>query len=359
MWPAVWSTAHFMRRQGSADSGRTHDEFLRQLRAGKVSTLYLFEGEESLLRDEALTQLIDHEVDSTVRDFNVSALTVTGGDLGVALEVARQLPMIASRRVVIVSGFEAVSDEKQLESLQRYLDAPNPSSVVVFASQGLDNRRVIAGMLRRACVLVSFKRSDDSQSTPTWVAEYVARKGSTIGPAEAGHLVGVVGTDLRRLASEADKLMTFVGEGGRITREQINGLVRYSREHSNFDLSDAIRDGDRERALRLIDHLFAEKVEAPMVLGAIGSVFRRMLAAKELMAQGATNEEVAKAVGMTPYRAGRFNERVRRVDTAHLLRGLERIAETDIALKSSLATPRLQLEMLVCELCPAENSQRR
>ena len=74
--------------------------------------------------------------------------------------------------------------------------------------------------------------------------------------------------------------------------------------------------------------------------------------AKELMGQNAPNAEVAKAAGMSPYAVTRFNERVRKIETGQIVKGIERIAQADVALKSSLATPRLQLEVLICELCP-------
>ena len=70
------------------------------------------------------------------------------------------------------------------------------------------------------------------------------------------------------------------------------------------------------------------------------------------MSRNAPNAEVAKAVGMSPYLVTRLNERARKIDAGRILRGIARIAETDVALKTSLATPRLQIEVLICELCP-------
>jgi hypothetical protein len=39
-----------------------------------------------------------------------------------------------------------------------------------------------------------------------------------------------------------------------------------------------------------------------------------------------------------------------RIDSADMARMIQRIAETDLAIKTSKATPRMQMEMLVCEL---------
>ena len=338
-------------------------EFYRQLEAGRIGPLYLLEGRESYLREQALARLIRAAVDESVRDFNLTTVSAGQGDLGEALALARQLPMISPRRVVVLTNFEAISDERQLDLLKDYLRDPVKTTALVFVSAGLDNRRNIAAMLRKTCAVISFDALDEREAAPRWVVEYVARAGCSIEPGAASYLVGMVGTELRRMATELDKLVTSLGGRGRITRAEIDALVRYAHEHSNFELTDAILDGDRRRALELLDHIFANPPDSPaslgpLILGAIASNYRKMLAAKELMRQNAPSSEVAKAVGMPPFLAGRFNERVRRAEIGHILRGIARIAAADVALKSSLATPRLQLEVLICELCPRETGRK-
>jgi DNA polymerase-3 subunit delta len=353
-----------MKRSLSADARASQAEFSRQLQAGKIEPLYLLEGAEGYLREQALKRLTAAAVEESVRDFNLVTISVAQRNLDEALALARQMPMISPRRVVVVTDFEAVSDERQLETLKDYVRAPVETTALVFLSAGLDNRRNIATLLRKACAVVRFEPLDEREEAPRWVAEYVARAGCFIEPPAAAYLVGMVGTELRRLASELDKLVAYVGGQGRITKQEIEELVRYSREHSNFELTDAILDGDRRRALTLLNHIFANPPEspqtlAPLILGAIASNYRKMLAAKELMRQNAPNSEVAKAVGMPDWKVGRFNECVRRVEAERILGGIARIAAADVALKSSLATPRLQLELLICELCPPARQPRR
>ncbi|MBO0857363.1 MAG: DNA polymerase III subunit delta [Chloracidobacterium sp.] len=309
------------------------------------------------MRDQALKKLLEVAVDESARDFNFARILVAQGNLDDALALARQFPMVSARRMVVVTGFESISDEKQLEALKDYLRAPAETTALVFVSDALDNRRNIATMLRKACEVVSFDPLDERDAAPQWIRDYVARAGRLIEPQAAAYLVGMVGVDLTRLSAELDKLINYAGEKGRIGKTEIDELVRDSREHSNFELTDAILDGDRRRALKLLDRIYANASERPealslMILGAIGSNYRKMLAAKELMRRNAPNAEVAKAVGMSPFFVTKFNERVRKIDSARILRGIARIAETDVALKTSLATPRLQLEVLICELCP-------
>ena len=190
-----------MKRQGSQDAVKSQSDFHRKLQSGQIAPLYLFEGTERFLRDQALKKLEAAAVDASVRDFNYVAISVAQGDLGEALAMARQYPMISARRMIVVTGFEAVSDDDQLELLKNYLRTPVETSVLVFVSDGLDNRRNIATMLRKACEVVSFDALDEREGAPNWVRDYVTRAGCLMDVSAAAYLVGTVGVDLMRLAN--------------------------------------------------------------------------------------------------------------------------------------------------------------
>lgn len=341
-------------KKSSPESAGSQAEFERQITAGVIEPLYLFDGPELYLRDQALQRLTAAAIDSGLRDFNRTTISAATGSLEEALSHARQYPMMSARRLIIISDFESISDEHQLEQLKEYLSQPVESSVLVFVTAGMDNRRTIATMLRKSCRVVQFNAPDDQQTT-MWVRDYVTRQGGTIDAATAAWLVATVGVDLTHLANELDKLINYAGQPAVITRPEIDLLVRHSREHSNFELTDAVIAGDRPRALRLLDRLYANTDESAqsltlMIIGAIASNYRRLLIAKDLMRLNRPNSEVAQAVGMSPYAVTHLNEKARRISNQRLIDGLARIARADLGLKSSLATPKMLLELLICEL---------
>src|SRR5690242_1711843 len=102
-----------MKRQNSQDAVKSQSEFNRRLQGGQIGPLYLFEGSEKYLRDQALKKLLESAVEESARDFNFARISVTQGNLDDALALARQFPMISTRRMVVVTGFESISDEKQ------------------------------------------------------------------------------------------------------------------------------------------------------------------------------------------------------------------------------------------------------
>ena len=86
-----------------------------------------------------------------------------------------------------------------------------------------------------------------------------------------------------------------------------------------------------------------------MLIGAIAGNYHRLAIAKDLLARG-QRDEIFRVVRMPPFRQDDFLATLQRSDASAIARGIQRIAAADLAIKTSQATPRLQLEMLVCEL---------
>jgi DNA polymerase-3 subunit delta len=196
--------------------------------------------------------------------------------------------------------------------------------------------------------VVSFDRLTDQQAT-RYAEEYLRRRDCRIEPGALGHLIGLVGTRLSRLVNELEKLATFAG-GGFINSATVDALVPRAREHTMWELWDAIIDRDRKRALRVMERLLDDRNEPVMIVGALAGLYRRMLAAKELMARKAPTDEINRATGRYGRNADVFNGRVLRTSREEIVYGLRRIARADSAIKSSEATPRLQMQYLIAEL---------
>jgi DNA polymerase III delta subunit len=84
-----------MKRSNSQDAQKSQSDFHRKLKSGQIAPLYLFEGGETYLRDQALKKLTEAAMDASVRDFNYAAISVSQGDLDEALALAEQFPMIS------------------------------------------------------------------------------------------------------------------------------------------------------------------------------------------------------------------------------------------------------------------------
>jgi len=330
-------------------SSVTREELRRFLKAGRVDPLYLFYGPEDYLRDAAAKAVADAALKgAALREFNESGFSLASADVQQAIAAAEQLPMMAERRVVRVTDFARLREADEA-ALTRYVTRPVETSVVIFLADALDKRLRLSKTLLETCTSVEFAELKDAELVG-WAKEHLRRLGATADERALRQTVALAGPHVRQVATELEKLATAALPSGHITAELVEELVGRTRELSNFELTDQLIARDRRRALQTLGRLLDDGAEPLMLIGLLASSYHRLALAKDLMARGAPEQEVFNVVKMPYHQRADFLATARRADADELARRLRRIAEADLAIKTSQATPRLQLEMLVCEL---------
>jgi DNA polymerase-3 subunit delta len=327
----------------------TREELRRVLKQKTIAPLYLLFGEESYLRDRAARAISDAVLtDAPLREFNETSYSLLSVDVQQAIATACQLPMMTSRRVVRIADFARLREADE-EALMRYVARPADSSVVIFISDELDKRRKLSKMLIESCVSVEFAPLADRELA-AWAKGRLKELKVETDERTLHQVIALVGSNVRMLSNELDKLATAALSTGFITMEMVDSLVGRSRELSNFELTDHLISRNRKRALQTLERLLDDGAEPLMLIGLIASNYHRLALAKELMSRGAPNQEVFRLVAMPYGKREDFLATARRTDALALALSLKRIADADLAIKTSQATPRLQLELLVCEL---------
>lgn len=327
----------------------TREDLRKALKQGRTEMLYLLFGAETYLRDLAARAISETTLrDAPLREFNESSFSLASVDVQQAIAAAEQLPMMTERRVVRVAEFSRLREADE-EALARYVARPAATSVVIFITDELDKRRKLSKMLLDACVSVEFAPLKDAELA-TWAKSRLRDLKAEMDDRSLHQLVALVGSDVRTLSNELEKLSTAALPSSRITMEMIDTLVGRSRVLSNFELTDHLIARNRRRALQTLQRLLDDGAEPVMLIGLIAGNYHRLALAKELMTRGAAKEEVFRLVAMPYSKREEFLATARRTESSALTRSIERIAAADLALKTSLATPRLQLELLVCEL---------
>ncbi|MDQ3684387.1 MAG: DNA polymerase III subunit delta [Acidobacteriota bacterium] len=327
----------------------SREELKRALKAGRVEPLYLLYGAEDYLRDAAARAISEATLhDAPLRDFNESNFNLANADVQQAIAAAEQLPMMAERRVVRVNNFARLREADE-GALLRYLSRPAPSSVVIFLADELDKRRKLSKTLLGTCASVEFPVLADGELA-AWAKSRMKDLKAETDERTLRQIIALVGTSVRRLSNELEKLATAALPSSYITMELVESLVGRSRELSNFELTDHLVARDRRRALETLRRLLDDGAEPVMLIGLLASNYHRLALAKELMTRGAPKDEVFRLVQMPYSKREDFLATARRSDANELAQRIRRIAEADLAVKTSLGTPRLQLEMLVCEL---------
>jgi len=121
----------------------------QHIASGAPAPLYLIEGDDEAEKSALVAQFVEM-VDEGIRAFNVDH--VSGDEDKAAqrmIDAAATLPMMASRRIVIVHRAERLlipkregeaADAEQAR-LEAFVADPPPHATVVFATTALDRRR--------------------------------------------------------------------------------------------------------------------------------------------------------------------------------------------------------------------------
>ena len=322
-------------------------ELERSLRQG-LEPLYLLLGPERYLRRSAAQEITETALSTTlIREFNEASFSLLTDSVRSAVAAAEQLPMMSDRRVVRVRDFARLRDADE-DVLIAYLSNPSPSTVMIFTADDLDKRKRSTKALLDACTVVDFSPLKDSEAK-AWAKSYLKSLKSTADDSVLNEIIHLVGTDVQTLANELDKLSAAAIDNGRITSDLVDELIGRTRELSNFELGDHLLANNRKRALETLYRLLDDGAEPVMLIGLIAGNYHRLALGKHLLTRGG-REEVFRNVSMPPFKRDAYITTLQRSDAKKIARGIQLTAAADLAIKTSQATPRLQLELLVCEL---------
>ena len=332
-------------------------ELRNQLRRKEISPVYLLFGEEAYLRNSAAKAITEVVLkDAALREFNESEVSLNSSEIRSALAAADQLPMMDARRVVVVSEV-VVSASKNKDTIKEddedvlkdYLTNPSESTILIFVADELDRRRKISKLLIKHSVAVEFKPLADREMV-AWAKDKLREIGAKADEKSLMHLVSLVGNDVRKLTIELEKLATAALPDTIITDRLVEALAPNTRELSNFDLTDHLLSKNRTRALKVTNKILDDGAAPLMLLGLLSYNFQRLFLAKEMMEEGVSRDEVSRVMRLPWDKQRDFLETARRTERTRFSWVLKRLAETDLAIKTSVGTPRLQIEILVCEL---------
>jgi DNA polymerase III subunit delta len=327
----------------------TFDALLRSLKQGAPDPVYYLHGEEDVLKDEAVRALLGRAVDPAARDFNVDQRAAGDLDPESFNALVNTPPMLAATRAVVLRGMEQLrKTAKVRQELLRYLDSPNPTTVLVLVhgtGEPPDTELV------RRTTAVEVSRLPPAR-VERWMAHRSQQLGLTFAPEAAELLLASVGHDLSALARELEKLAPL-STGRPVTRDEVAALVGVRRGETLQDFLDAALERQAAAAARLVEPVLEQAgMNGVRMLSALGTALvGTALARAELdrdARRGRDRVETAllsQLRAARPYGLGSWEQTALRwarwggLWTAGELRDALRLAlDADRALKSSTLT---------------------
>ena len=294
---------------------------LEQIASGDLDPVYLVLGDDAVEKAE-MADAFEQVIDDGLRAFNVDRFYGGDASLRQVIEVARTLPMMAPRRIVIVMRVERCLTPKRasqsttadLEAFEAYLADPQPHASLILVAGDLDKRRRTTTRLLKVATVVTCGVIESLADGERWVRRRVSVDGLAIEPAAARLLAAQAGPDLTRLRGDVERLLLFAAGQSSVGVDDVREIAGPAAVHDDWAVARAIERGQTAHALKQLA-LVIESGAAPyMVLGQLAWVVRTKLSSDRLPA------------------------------------AVEALFRTDMALKTSAGDHRVLLERLVLEL---------
>ena len=254
------------------------------LKAGNVGCAYIFHGEESYLREHYLGEVRKLLIPAGLEEFNYHKLE--GKDLTVQAlsEMAEAMPMLAERTLIVVTDFDIFKlNEDQRERMIAFLEDIPPYCCVVFVYDTVEYKpnRTLKKLLKAVTdhvETVEFVAQDASDLT-VWIARRFKALDKEIDRQTAEHLIFLCGGLMTGLIPEISKIAAYA-KGKTITVKDIEAVADPVLSAEVFRLSDAVLQGDYNRAAAILGDLLKMQTEPILILAALGSQMRRIYTAR-------------------------------------------------------------------------------
>lgn len=315
-----------------------------------LKPVYLIYGSEQLLLDRGVRRLKDRLAKVADLDFNMETFDGDGASADDVVNAANTMPFMSERRLVVVRGVDRMSAVDQ-GALADYAKDPAPYTALVLVATKINRGSRLykaVAALGGASEYPAPKRGE----YPAEVTKLFAEHGKQASGDAARALVDAVGRDLRRLDSEIDKLVAYVGSRSRVDAADIAAVVT-SDAVSMFEYLDALGARDLDRALRLLGKLFASGESVHSVLAMSVRHMRALLGARALIDRHTRVEEMAPMLGMAPWQVRNVVGQAGNFTPAELSRALRAAAATEGELKSGAVDGAIVLERWVVSVVRA------
>jgi DNA polymerase III subunit delta len=373
---------------------------------------YVLLGDETFLYQRCRQGVLAAFTPPDTRDFSLHDLDLAETSVFDILDRAQTPSLMAPFQVFFVRGLKNLysrgSKKAEFDAIDLYFRRPNPQALLLFVADHLriptDLRRMdyqdkerydrIRETLGDWCGFVELARVSEPDAIK-WATAAAGARGVHFDPEAARELVDALGADMMCVASELEKLCLYVqgklllasnagvprpsqagapGErslldgverdgwdvdtsAARITLGDVETMVLAAKQRSLYELTDAISQRDRTRALLLLHGLLnASDGGEDAAIGhlyMLARTFRQMLIILE------SNVRDSRAIWavlwqgfrMPPFAADDLIRQARRYKSrAALTRALRLIAKADLELRSSPANKLLVLERLILAL---------
>ena len=264
------------------------DRLGQQLK-GALARLYLISGDEPLLCQEAVDAVRSA---ASAQGFNerLAFNAERDFDWGQLARAGDNLSLFAEKQLFELRLPSGKPGDQGAAALLHYLEQDQDSSLLLLSLPKLDKASLSSKWFKTLqqhpqAVVVQIWPVEEA-ALPQWLRVRLAKAGLKASDDAIEVICSRVEGNLLAASQEVEKLRLLATEGQTIDADFAQCAVAQSARFNLFGLLDTALSGQAAQALRMVQGLRSEGVEAPVILWGLARELRLLASIAELQAQG-------------------------------------------------------------------------
>lgn len=299
--------------------------------------------------------LINREIDKIINQSNLNSDSITkydleDTDLNLILDDAETYSFFDDKKMIIVYNAYIFTGKKGPEQntdrLERYLNDPNPNTVLVFniIADKLDERKKIVKLTKKIGIIKQLIVKDISLFVKTLFEPY------EINSQNIELLIKRVGNNSDILNNEISKIKIYKNNDKKITTNDIIALTTQIIDTDIFKFIDNIILNNKSLAFETYNELIKIGEEPIKIIVMLANQFRLMYQVKGLTRKGYSEKDIAKILDIHPYRVKLALGKSKNFSDNKLLSVLNQLADLDKQIKKGEIDKYLGLELFILNI---------
>lgn len=297
---------------------------------------YIVQGEDDFLCESCLN-LIEKQMFGEIIRNNLNKQVVSTENIDVTkfIDILNTVPFFSKQKLVILKQYDDKVSNETISQLKEYLLNPNDSTVlVIYALNSSD----VFKALKNNVEIVDCSRLDRAHIAGWVLAKLkntqITVNGKVLTPNIDDDalqlLIDYTNSYLSKISLEIEKLIAHSMQV--ITKQDVENLVNKDIEYSIFELTEAIGQGNKTKAVIIKNDLMSNRKTFNITLSVCSSFFRRLFLS---ITSPLPNIEIANMLGVKEYAVKKFKDVAKKFGAKALKNIVELCAELDYKTKTS------------------------
>lgn len=332
----------------------------KELKAGKLNSIYLLYGEELFLLENSLKRIknIFGECIKGINYINIDETNYT------ELIQDIETPAFGYEKKLIIARNTGLlkkdgkrknvelekSREKLIEYINKNIDMIKESVVLVFVEENADNKKELYKVIDKNGVVCNFEYQKPIQLEKRIKAicnGYEVK----IDDSTLRYFIECCGTNMQDLINEIRKLIEYAGKGGKILKEDIDELSIKKLESVIFDLTDSLGKKDTAKALQVLKNLIYAKEPLQKILITLYNHFKKIYFTKLALKYG---KDIISSLDLKPnqtFLVNKYKQQAGYFTEYELKQILQKLRDLDYEYKNGLIDLQIGMESILCAYC--------